>query len=62
MKLQPLSMCVSFPNDKKVLIGINSFGFGGANGHAIIEEYSPSNPESLYMQPSYFEPSQYLLF
>eukprot|EP00977_Amphora_coffeiformis_P007314 scaffold1586_cov158-Amphora_coffeaeformis.AAC.3 len=29
-----------FP-EHKVMVGINSFGFGGANGHCIIEEYRP---------------------
>ena len=24
-----------------MLVGINSFGFGGANGHCLIEEYRP---------------------
>lgn len=29
-----------------VMIGINSFGFGGANGHCLIEEYRPTAKKS----------------
>lgn len=62
LKLLPLSTCVPFPVGKKVRIGINSFGFGGANGHAIIEEYIHPNPQSLYIQPLAFTSSKYPLF
>jgi acyl transferase domain-containing protein len=58
MKLQPLSYCVPFP-EEKVVIGVNSFGFGGANGHAIIEEYVPNQP-SLFSQPSKIDSKKYL--
>ena len=27
------------PSDKPLIMGVNSFGFGGANAHAIVEEY-----------------------
>lgn len=27
--------------------GVSSFGFGGVNGHIVLEEYIPSNPQSL---------------
>ena len=33
--------CEPFP-DRPVLIGINSFGFGGANGHCVVREYPSS--------------------
>ena len=32
--------CEPFP-DHPVTIGINSFGFGGANGHCVVREYRP---------------------
>ena len=32
-----------FP-ERPVVIGINSFGFGGANGHCVVREYRPSQP------------------
>ena len=32
-----------FP-DQPVVIGINSFGFGGANGHCVVREYRPAQP------------------
>jgi acyl transferase domain-containing protein len=50
MKLLPIVNCVSFPTEKAAVIGINSFGFGGANGSAVIEEYVPTK-QSLYRQP-----------
>ena len=33
--------CEPFP-DRPVTIGINSFGFGGANGHCVVREYRPA--------------------
>ena len=35
--------CETFP-DRPVTFGINSFGFGGANGHCVVREYRPSQP------------------
>ena len=32
--------CEDFP-DRPVVVGINSFGFGGANGHCVVREYRP---------------------
>ena len=32
--------CEPFP-DRPVVVGINSFGFGGANGHCVVREYRP---------------------
>ena len=37
------SECEPFP-DTPVTIGINSFGFGGANGHCVVREFRPSRP------------------
>ncbi len=35
--------CEPFPGHS-VVVGINSFGFGGANGHCVVREYQPSQP------------------
>ena len=35
--------CEPFP-DHPVVVGINSFGFGGANGHCVVREYRPARP------------------
>ena len=35
--------CEPFP-DRRVVVGINSFGFGGANGHCVVSEYRPEQP------------------
>ena len=51
--------CEPFP-DRPVVVGINSFGFGGANGHCVVREYRPARtrfwsvplaPEAGYMVP-----------
>jgi acyl transferase domain-containing protein/NAD(P)H-dependent flavin oxidoreductase YrpB (nitropropane dioxygenase family)/NAD(P)-dependent dehydrogenase (short-subunit alcohol dehydrogenase family)/acyl carrier protein len=41
-------------NDEKRIAGISSFGFGGANGHVVIESYRPEVPYAsvLKMWPS----------
>ncbi len=41
--MQVQSECEPFP-DRPVTVGINSFGFGGANGHCVVREYLPSRP------------------
>ena len=51
--------CEPFP-DRPVVVGINSFGFGGANGHCVVREYRrdrsgewsvPLAPDAGYMIP-----------
>ena len=45
-RMRVLTSCEPFPDGRQtpVLIGINSFGFGGANGHCLVEEYrAPSS-------------------
>ncbi len=39
--MQVQTTCEPFP-ENPVTIGINSFGFGGANGHCVVSEYRPS--------------------
>ena len=41
--MQVQTDCEPFP-DKPVVVGINSFGFGGANGHCVVREYRPTRP------------------
>ncbi len=41
--MQVQTTCEPFP-DHPVVVGINSFGFGGANGHCVVREYRPSQP------------------
>ncbi len=57
--MQVQTTCEAFP-DRPVVVGINSFGFGGANGHCVVREYRPGQPrvwsvplapESGYMIP-----------
>ena len=33
-----------FPNDRRLTIGVNSFGFGGANAHVVLQ--SADAPQS----------------
>ena len=40
--MQVQTTCDPFP-DRPVLFGINSFGFGGSNGHCVIREYRPES-------------------
>ena len=57
--MQVQTKCEPFP-DHPVVVGINSFGFGGANGHCVVREYRPAlsrlwsvplAPEAGYMVP-----------
>ncbi len=41
--MQVQTTCEPFP-DRSVVVGINSFGFGGANGHCVVREYRPAAP------------------
>ncbi|MDE2973209.1 MAG: SDR family NAD(P)-dependent oxidoreductase [Gemmatimonadota bacterium] len=41
--MQVQTACEPFP-DRSVVVGINSFGFGGANGHCVVREYRPARP------------------
>ena len=43
--MQVQTSCEPFP-DRPVVVGINSFGFGGANGHCVVREYRPARPIS----------------
>ena len=43
--MQVQTACEPFP-DRPVVIGVNSFGFGGANGHCVVREYRPAEPQS----------------
>ncbi len=41
--MQVQTECEPFP-DHPVVVGINSFGFGGSNGHCVVREYRPERP------------------
>ena len=41
--MQVQTVCEPFP-ERPVVVGINSFGFGGANGHCVVREYRPAQP------------------
>ena len=43
--MQVQTSCEPFP-ERPVVVGINSFGFGGANGHCVVREYRPSQPQA----------------
>ena len=57
--MQVQTNCEPFP-ERPVTVGINSFGFGGANGHCVVREYRPEQsrrwsvplaPEAGFMIP-----------
>ena len=43
--IQVQTICESFP-ERPAVVGVNSFGFGGANGHCVVREYAPEKPRS----------------
>ena len=43
--MQVQTECEPFP-DRPVVVGINSFGFGGSNGHCVVREYRPEQPRT----------------
>lgn len=43
--MQVQTGCEPFP-ERPVVVGINSFGFGGANGHCVVREYRPTRPRA----------------
>ena len=43
--MQVQTECEPFP-DHPVVVGINSFGFGGSNGHCVVREYRPKQPRT----------------
>ena len=46
--MQVQTTCEPFP-EHPVVVGINSFGFGGANGHCVVREYQPEQPQTWSM-------------
>ena len=49
--MQVQTVCEPFP-DRPVVVGINSFGFGGANGHCVVREYRPEQPRVWSLPPA----------
>ncbi|MBE7171675.1 MAG: SDR family NAD(P)-dependent oxidoreductase [Williamsia sp.] len=59
LNMQVQTACEPFPQQEAV-IGINSFGFGGANGMCVLKEYRPQSvvpySQPLYTKGSYLFP------
>ncbi|CAF1255723.1 unnamed protein product [Adineta steineri] len=56
---------VPFPSGNdidSIAIGINSFGIGGNNAHAIVEEYHPSKTSAMNRSENDMESKQYFIF
>ncbi len=49
--MQVQTGCEPFP-EHPVVVGINSFGFGGANGHCVVREYRPGQPRVWSVPPA----------
>ena len=49
--MQVQTFCEPFP-ERPVVVGINSFGFGGANGHCVVREYRPARPRAWSKSPA----------
>ena len=49
--MQVQTSCDPFP-ERPVVVGINSFGFGGANGHCVVREYRPSRRQAWSVPPA----------
>ena len=49
--MQVQTDCEPFP-DHPVVVGINSFGFGGSNGHCVVREYRPDQPRIWSVPPA----------
>ncbi|WP_428275582.1 SDR family NAD(P)-dependent oxidoreductase [Candidatus Palauibacter sp.] len=50
-RMQVQTECEPFP-ERPVVVGINSFGFGGANGHCVIREYEPPRSRAWSSHPA----------
>lgn len=44
--LKPVREYTEIAGDQRLVMGINSFGFGGANAHAVLAEYRPESVRS----------------
>ena len=49
--MQVQTACEPFP-ERPVVFGINSFGFGGANGHCVVREYRPVRARAWSVPPA----------
>ena len=49
--MQVQTACEPFP-ERPVVVGINSFGFGGANGHCVVREHRPTRPRVWSVPPA----------
>lgn len=56
LNLQPVISNQQLKKDGPLVAGINSFGFGGANAHALLREYQPVTSKPASYSPEHFPP------
>ena len=52
LNLEVVTETLELPRDKPVVVGVNSFGFGGANAHVILRDYAAAQQATRSPAPS----------